>query len=139
MLVHVLEQVLHTVRHVQRSYESLLMVAKSHRDAFLVYVQAGKHIILLWYKCFLPHAECLLVQCLLVPRIVPEHSRLGVDIHHTSLRTGFAPLRDTFCNREFMEKSQKYLVSTSAASRSGSAAVPGFRSNDSPRGHSVPG
>src|SRR5262249_19396617 len=89
MLAHVLEQVLHTVRHVQRSYESLLMVAKRHRDAFLVYVQAGKHIILLRYKCFLSHAECLLVQCLLVPRIVPEHSRLGVDIHHTSLSTGF--------------------------------------------------
>src|SRR5262245_35605178 len=86
MLAHVSDQVFHTVRHVQRSYESLLMVAKSHRDTFLVYVQAGKHIILLWYKCFLSHAECLLVQCLLVPRIVPEHSRLGVDIHHTSLR-----------------------------------------------------
>jgi len=91
MLAHVLEQVLHTVRHVQRSYESLLMVTKSHRDAFLVYVQAGKHIILLWYKCFLSHAQCLLVQCLLVPRIVPEHSRLGVDIHHTSLWTNGEP------------------------------------------------
>src|SRR5262245_25248601 len=85
MLAHVLEQVLHTVRHGQRSYESLLMVTKSHRDAFLVYIQPRKHIILLGYKCFLSHAECLLVQWLLLPPIVPEHSRLGVDIHHTGL------------------------------------------------------
>src|SRR5262249_17760258 len=90
MLAHVLEQVLHTVRHGQRSYESLLMVTKSHRDAFLVYIQPRKHIILLGYKCFLSHAECLLVQWLLLPPIVPEHSRLGVDIHHTGLRKACA-------------------------------------------------
>src|SRR5262245_2674473 len=90
MLAHVLEQVLHTVRHGQRSYESLLMVTKSPRDAFLVYIQPRKHIILLGYKCFLSHAECLLVQWLLLPPIVPEHSRLGVDIHHTGLRKACA-------------------------------------------------
>src|SRR5262245_58085665 len=38
MLAHVLDQVLHAVRHVQRSYESLLMIDKGHRDALFVYI-----------------------------------------------------------------------------------------------------
>src|SRR5215475_9769207 len=65
MLAHVLDQVLHAVRHVQRSYESLLMVHKGHRNALFVYIQSGKYVVLFWYKRFLSHAECLLVQCLL--------------------------------------------------------------------------
>src|SRR5262245_23419777 len=68
-----------------------------------------------------------------------RQARKGKSIYVSPNFASFARLRDTFCNREFMDKSQKYLLSTSAASRSGSAAVPGFRSNDSPRGHSVPG
>src|SRR5215831_669945 len=64
LLAHMMEQVLHTVRHVQRPHESLLVIAKRHRNAFLGYVQAGKHLVLLWYKCLLSHAQCLLAQCL---------------------------------------------------------------------------
>ena len=85
MLAYVLEQALHTVRHVQRSYESLLVITKRHRDTSLVYVQAGKHVVVLWYKRFLSHGECLLEQCLWVSGIVAEHPRLEVDIYHTSL------------------------------------------------------
>src|ERR1700756_1547999 len=75
MLAHMFNQVLRTVGHVQRSYEPSLVIAKRHRDTFLIYVQAGKHVIVLWYERFLSHAECLLAQCLLVSGIVPEHSR----------------------------------------------------------------
>src|SRR5215510_2260429 len=69
MLAHVLDQVLHAVRHVQRSYESLLMIDKGHRDALFVYIQSAKHVVLLGYKGSLSHAECLLAQCLWVPAL----------------------------------------------------------------------
>src|SRR5688572_17625090 len=75
MLAYVLEQVLHIVRHVQRSHEPLLVITKRHRDTSLVYVQPGKHIVLLWYKRLLPHTKCLLAQCLWLSGIVAEHSR----------------------------------------------------------------
>src|SRR5215470_3965746 len=44
------------------------------------------------YACginaFCPMLSASFAQCLWIPRIVAEHSRLGVDIHHTSLRAG---------------------------------------------------
>src|SRR5262245_30048141 len=88
MLANVLHQVLHAVRHVQRADESLLMVHKGRRNALFVYFQSGKHIILLWYKCLLSHAEWPPCSMPLGSGIVAEHSRLGVDIHHTGLRKG---------------------------------------------------
>jgi len=78
---------LRAIRHVQRSHKSLLVIAKGDRDASLLYAQAGKHIVLLWSKRFLSHAQCLLAQYFVGQRIVSEHSRLEVESHHTSLKT----------------------------------------------------
>ena len=49
VLAHVIEQVLHTVRHLQRSDKSMV-TRKSRRDTLFTYIQSGKHIILLGYE-----------------------------------------------------------------------------------------
>src|SRR5215813_7112465 len=64
VVVYMVQQVLHFIRHAQGSDESL-MTAKSCRDALFVHVQAGKHIILSGDKRLVSHRSASFGQCLL--------------------------------------------------------------------------
>jgi hypothetical protein len=61
----------------------------------------------LWSKRFLSHAQCLLAQCFVGQGIVSEHSRLEVDSHHTSLRTGSRRTQPVRCS-EAIERNEAY-------------------------------
>src|SRR5215813_10694591 len=88
VVVYMVQQVLHFIRHAQGSDESL-MTAKSCRDALFVHVQAGKHIILSGDKRLVSHRSASFGQCLLFQalyqstRIENRHpsykSQTGID------------------------------------------------------------
>src|SRR5918993_1497309 len=54
VLAHVIEQVLHTMRHLQGS-DKPTVTHKSCRDTLFTYIQSGKHIIFLWYERRVSH------------------------------------------------------------------------------------
>src|SRR6185295_934068 len=54
VLAHMIQQVIHAIRHVQRPDESL-RTAKSCRDTLFVHIQSGKHIIFPGYKRLVFH------------------------------------------------------------------------------------
>src|SRR5207253_1387277 len=54
VLTYVVHQMLYVVRYAQRFKQSL-MIRKGHRDAALVHIESGKHIVVTRYESLLPH------------------------------------------------------------------------------------
>lgn len=61
VFAHVIQQVIHFVRHLQRPDKSS-PIGKSRRDTLFAHIQSGKHIIVLRYETFLLHLSASLAQ-----------------------------------------------------------------------------
>src|SRR5438094_2651667 len=77
VLTHVIHKMLHVVRHAQRFKQSL-MIRKGHRDASLVHIESGKHIIVTRDECLVPHRSASFGSTAKILTTVPvtEHSAL---------------------------------------------------------------
>src|SRR6266540_282278 len=77
VLTYVVYQMLYAVRHVQRLKESV-MIGKGHRDASLVHIESGKHIIVPRDECLVSHRSASFGSTAKILTIVPliEHSWL---------------------------------------------------------------
>jgi hypothetical protein len=81
VLSHVLDQMLRTMRHMQRADKSLV-ITKSHRDTPLVNVQSRKHIVVPWYKCLASHRSASLAHWL-----SPLYQSTRCQAQHPSYRS----------------------------------------------------
>src|SRR6266704_5135097 len=77
VLTYVVHQMLYVVRHAQRFNQSL-MIGKGHRDASLVHIESGKHIIVTRDECLVPHRSASFGSTAKILTTVPvtEHSAL---------------------------------------------------------------
>src|SRR2546428_139474 len=77
VLTYVVHQMLYVVRHAQRFNQSL-MIGKGHRDASLVHIESGKHIIVTRDECLIPHRSASFGSTAKILTTVPvtEHSAL---------------------------------------------------------------
>src|SRR6266704_1820840 len=60
VLTYVVHQMLYVVRHAQRFNQSLV-IGKGYRDASLVHIESGKHIIVTRDKCLASHRSASLI------------------------------------------------------------------------------
>src|SRR6266498_3101976 len=77
VLTYVVHQMLYVVRHAQRFKQSL-MIGKGHRDASLVHIESGKHIIVTRDECLISHRSASFGSTAKILTTVPvtEHSAL---------------------------------------------------------------
>src|SRR5262244_3735973 len=76
-----LDQMLRTIRHMQRADKSLV-ITKGHRDTPLVNVQSRKHIVVPWYKRLASHRSASLAQWL-----SPLYQSTRCQAQHPSYRS----------------------------------------------------
>src|SRR5262249_30100733 len=81
MFTHMLDQMLRTIRHMQRADKSLV-ITKGHRDTPLVNVQSRKHIVVPWYKRLASHRSASLAQWL-----SPLYQSTRCQAQHPSYRS----------------------------------------------------
>src|SRR5437899_4074774 len=77
VLTYVVHQMLYVVRYAQRFKQSL-MIRKGHRDAALVHIESGKHIVVMRDECLVLHRSASFGSTAKNLTIVPvtEHSAL---------------------------------------------------------------